>query len=105
MTVPRVYVQSMLLAVMCFGQLVTETASLRQALAASIPESGSDRRAEMKRGESRPTVQQLQPDHPELWAGCPATRSGFRGKPPTVRTGCLWEMVSPHFRPSTSCMS
>ena len=63
MTVPRVYVQSMLLAVMCFGQLVTETASLRQALAASIPESGSDRRAEMKRGELRPSVQQLQPDH------------------------------------------
>jgi flagella basal body P-ring formation protein FlgA len=63
MTVSRVYIQLTLLAVMCLGQLVTETASLRQAQAASTLESGPERRAETKRGEPRPTVQQLHPDY------------------------------------------
>ena len=62
MTVPRVSVQSMLLAVMCLGQFATEAVSLQQAQATSIAESGPEYRAGMKRSESRPTVHQLHPD-------------------------------------------
>lgn len=62
MTVPRVSIQSMLLAVMCLGQFATEAVSLQQAQATSIAESGPEYRAGMKRSESRPTVHQLHPD-------------------------------------------
>ena len=40
MTVPRVFVQLTLLAVICLGPFVTEAVSLQQAQAASITESG-----------------------------------------------------------------
>ncbi len=62
MTLPRVYVQLSLLAVICLGPFVTEAVSLQQAQSASITESGLDYRAGMKRSESRPAVHQLHPD-------------------------------------------
>jgi flagella basal body P-ring formation protein FlgA len=62
MTLRRSFMQSVLLAVMCLGPLMAEAASLKQAHAASIAESGSEHRSVLKGSESSKTVHQLQPE-------------------------------------------
>src|SRR6267143_6407824 len=62
MTVPRSFMQLTLVAVMCFGPVMTEAASLQQAQAVSVGEDGPEHRSVLKHSESRPTVHQLQPE-------------------------------------------
>ena len=62
MTIPRPFMQLTLVAVMCFGPVMTEAASLQQAQAVSVGEDGPEHRSVLKHSESRPTVHQLQPE-------------------------------------------
>jgi flagella basal body P-ring formation protein FlgA len=62
MTVRRSIMQSTLLAVMCLGPFMTEAASLQQAQAGPVEETGPEHRSILKRSESRATVHQLQPE-------------------------------------------
>jgi flagella basal body P-ring formation protein FlgA len=62
MTVPRPFMQLILLAVLCFGPVMTEAASLQQAQFVPVRNDGSEHRVVLKRSESRPTAHQLQPE-------------------------------------------
>jgi len=62
MTAHRSFMQSTLLAMMCLGPFMTEAASLPQAQAGPVEESGPEHRAVLKRSEPRQTVHQLQPE-------------------------------------------
>ena len=62
MIVPRSFIQSTLLAVLCLGPLMTEAASLQQAQAVSVGEDAPEYHSVLKRNESRPTVHQLHPE-------------------------------------------
>jgi flagella basal body P-ring formation protein FlgA len=62
MAAPHVYVQCALLTVLCFSPLVTEAAPLEQSQEGLVGETGQQERAALKRGESRPALQQLHPE-------------------------------------------
>ena len=62
MTVPRSFMQSTLLAVLCLGPFMAEAASLQQAQAVPVGEAGPENRSVLKRNESSPTVHQLHPE-------------------------------------------
>jgi|CXWL01.1.fsa_nt_gi flagella basal body P-ring formation protein FlgA len=62
MTVPRSFLQSSLVVVICLGPLLTEAASLDQAHILSADTAGSQHRLALRHGESRPAVQQLNPE-------------------------------------------
>lgn len=62
MTVPCSFMQSILLAVLCLGPLVTEAASLPQVQSVPVGEEGSAHRSVLKRSESKPPVHQLHPE-------------------------------------------
>lgn len=62
MTVSRPFMVMILVAIMCFGPVVAEAASLHQAQLVPVGEDGSEHRAALKRGESRPAVHQLEPE-------------------------------------------
>lgn len=63
MTIPRSFMQSALLAVICLRPLMTEAASLQQVEFMPAGEANFHDRSVLKRSESRLTVHQLQPEH------------------------------------------
>jgi flagella basal body P-ring formation protein FlgA len=54
--------QSSLVVVICLGPLLTEAASFDQAHSLSADTAGSQHRSALRQGESRPAVQQLNPE-------------------------------------------
>jgi flagellar basal body P-ring formation protein FlgA len=62
MTVHHTFMQSILLAGLCLGPLMTEAASLPQIQSVSIEGVGPERHSVVKRSESRTMVYQLQPE-------------------------------------------
>ena len=62
MSVPRLCMQSILVAVICFGAVMAEAASLQQSQSAPAGEASPAHRSVLKGIESRQTVHQLHPE-------------------------------------------
>jgi flagella basal body P-ring formation protein FlgA len=62
MSIPRLYMQSILFAAMCVGPVMAEAASLQQSQIAPAGEAVPEQRSALKRSEARQTVHQLHPE-------------------------------------------